>query len=163
MRQIRKAYMWLLVRIVLLAAMIWIIFFQVLLFVQAPDNGMFPSVKAGDLLIGFRMERNYVKNDVVLYEKEGKIRAGRVLAKEGDVVQIDESGTLTVNGTIQTGEILFPTYPGDDQTYPLRVPEGSLYVLGDHRTETIDSRELGCISFSEVRAKVITVFRRRNL
>ena len=53
MRQIRKAYMWLLVRIVLLAAMIWIIFFQVLLFVQAPDNGMFPSVKAGDLLIGF--------------------------------------------------------------------------------------------------------------
>ena len=109
MRQIRKAYMWLLVRIVLLAAMIWIVFFQVLLFVQAPDNGMFPSVKAGDLLIGFRMERNYVKNDVVLYEKEGKIRTGRVLAKEGDVVQIDESGTLTVNGTIQTGEILFPT------------------------------------------------------
>ena len=93
------------------------------------------------------MERNYVKNDVVLYEKEGKIRTGRVLAKEGDVVQIDESGTLTVNGTIQTGEILFPTYPGDDQTYPLRVPEGSLYVLGDHRTETIDSRELGCIFF----------------
>ena len=79
--------MWLLVRIVLLAAMIWIIFFQVLLFVQAPDNGMFPSVKAGDLLIGFRMERNYVKNDVVLYEKEGQIRRHAV-KKEQDLYEM---------------------------------------------------------------------------
>lgn len=163
MRQIKKAYLWLLVRIGLLAATVWIIFFGVLLVGQASDNSMFPAIKAGDLLVGFRLEKNYVKNDVIMYEKNGKMYTGRILAVEGDVVQIDDSGTLAVNGTIQAGEILFPTYPGEKKQYPYTVEKNAFFVLGDYRTKAKDSRDFGCITLSEIKAKVITVFRRRNL
>lgn len=162
-RKIKRGYMWLAVRILIIATVGWIMLTQVFMVMQVSDNGMFPAVKAGDLLIGFRLEKNLQKDDVVVYEKNGKKYIGRVMGKEADVITMDESGTLLVNGTEQSGEIAFPTYPGEGEKYPLRVPDNSIFVLGDFRTETKDSRNFGCISLQDVKAKVITVFRRRNL
>lgn len=161
--KIKRGYMWLAVRILIIVAVGWIMLTQVFLVIQASDNGMFPAIKAGDLLIGFRLEKNLQKDDVVIYEKDGKKYIGRVLGKEPDVIMMDESGKLLVNGTEQSGEIVFPTYPKEGNDYPLRVPENSIFVLGDFRTETKDSRDFGCISLQDVKAKVITVFRRRDL
>ena len=109
--KVKKEYIKLLIRIMILAAAGWVMLTQIFLVMQASDNGMFPAVKAGDLLIGFRLEKSFQKDDVVVYEKDGKRYVGRVIGKESDVITMDESGTLIVNGTDQSGEIAFPSYP----------------------------------------------------
>lgn len=160
---VRRGYVGLLLRMVLLALAVWLLFSEVFLITQVRGNAMFPSVKDGDLIIGFRLQQKYAKNDVVVYTVEGKQYLGRVIAREADVVTLDESGTLLVNGTAQSGEILYPTYANEGLTYSLRVPEGQIFVLGDYRTQATDSRDFGPIPIEDVEGKVITILRRRGL
>ena len=107
--QDRRDALGLLGRVVVLAAAAWVLFTQVFLLTQASGNSMFPAVKDGDLLIGYRLQGTYAKNDVVLYEQDGKLRVGRVLGRENDLIALDDSGTLIVNGSAQSGEILSST------------------------------------------------------
>ena len=139
------------------------LFTQVFLLTQASGNSMFPAVKDGDLLIGYRLQGTYAKNDVVLYEHDGKLRVGRVLGRENDLIALDDSGTLIVNGSAQSGEILYPTYAKDTLEYPYTVPADSVFILGDYRTQSEDSRDFGPVALTDVKAKVITLLRRRSL
>lgn len=159
----RDGYISLVCHILILTAAVYILFSQIFLITQAAGTGMFPAVKDGDLLIGFRLERDYSKNDVVVYTMEETDRIGRIVARENDVVTLDESGTLYVNGTAQSGEILYPTYAKEGQEYPYRVPEAHVFVLGDYRTQTEDSRNFGAVPMDAVEGKVITILRRRGL
>ncbi len=161
--EIKKEYIRLLVRIGILTAFAWFLCSKIFLFCQAPDNEMFPAVKSGDLLIGFRLQKDFMKNDVVVYEINGEMRAGRILGRETDIITLDESGTLLVNGTAQSGEILFPTYAKEALEYPYTVPKECVFILGDYRTQAEDSRDFGCINVKDVKAKVITILRRRVL
>ena len=115
--EIKEGYIRLFWRIVLIVAVGWLLFTQVFLMGQAPDNEMFPAVEAGDLLIGYRLEQNLEKEDVVVYEAGGKTHVGRILGCETDVITMDDTGTLLVNGTAQTGEIAFPTYAKEGITW----------------------------------------------
>ena len=146
-----------------LAAAAWVQDTQVCLPPQASGNSMFPAVKDGDLHIGYRLQGTYAKNDVVLYEQDGKLRVGRVLGRENDLIALDDSGTLIVNGSAQSGEILYPTYAKDTLEYPYTVPADSVFILGDYRTQSEDSRDFGPVALTDVKAKVITLLRRRSL
>lgn len=161
--EIRNGYISLLIRIIVLALIGWLLFTQIFLIAQASGNDMFPAVKDGDLLIGFRMQRDYQKDDVVVYERNGRLCVGRIIGRETDVITLDDSGTLLVNGTAQGGEILFPTYAKEGLEYPYTVPEGTVFILGDYRTQAEDSRDFGCVAMEDVKAKVITILRRREL
>lgn len=159
----RTGYVSLLLRGVLIFLALWMLFTQVFLVTQAPDNDMFPAIKGGDLLIGFRLQGDYVKDDVVVYELGGETRVGRVMGRATDVITLNESGTLLVNGTPQSGEILYPTYAKEGIEYPFKVPDDCVFVLGDYRTQAEDSRDFGCIPLENVKAKVITILRRRKI
>ena len=159
----RRDYISLFIRLILLAVIGWLLFTQVFLVAQTKGNDMFPAVKDGDLIIGYRLQETYLKDDVIVYEADGKLRTGRILGRESDVITMDDSGTLLVNGTVQSGEILFPTYAKAGIEYPYTVPEGCVFVLGDYRTQAEDSRDFGCISLEDVKAKVITILRRREI
>ena len=86
-----------------------------------------------------------------------------MLGRASDVITIDGSGTLLVNGTAQAGEIMYLTYPEEGLGYPYTVPDGCVFILGDYRTQSQDSRDFGAIALDDVEAKVITVIRRRSL
>ena len=159
----RQEYISLFVRIALLALATYVIFTQVFLITQNKGLGMFPAMKDGDLIIAYRMQKDYAKNDVVVFEVDDRQEVGRIIARGTDVVAIDETGTLRVNGTVQTGEILYPTYAKDVLDYPYSVPEGHVFVMGDYRTNTVDSRDYGPVPMENVKAKVITILRRRGL
>lgn len=151
------------VRLAVFAAVLWVLLTQVYLVTQASGNEMFPAVKDGDLVLGCRLEKDYAKNDVVVYERSGTLRVGRVLARGGDIVTLSESGVVEVNGSAQGGGILYPTYPKSLLSYPYAVPEDSVFILGDCRTQAEDSRDFGPVQCSAVKAKVITLIRRRGL
>ena len=159
----KKGYISLVIRILLLAAVAYILFTQVFLITQAKGNDMFPAIKGGDLIIAFRLQDELVKDDVVVYQVDGTTYLGRIVARGNDVVTLDDSGTLLVNGTVQRGEIVYPTLAKDGLDYPLRINEGSVFVLGDHRMEAKDSRDFGPIPTDQVEGKVITILRRRGL
>ena len=89
--EIKEGYIRLFWRIVLIVAVGWLLFTQVFLIGQAPDNEMFPAVEAGDLLIGYRLEQNLEKEDVVVYEVDGKTYVGRILGCETDVITMDDT------------------------------------------------------------------------
>lgn len=124
---------------------------------------MFPAMKDGDLIIGFRLQQTYMKDDVVVYTVNGEPHVGRIAARAADVVTLDDSGTLLVNGTAQGGEIIYPTYAKENFEYPYTVPENQVFILGDYRTQTADSRDFGAVSMENVKGKVITILRRRGL
>ncbi len=159
----RQGYLSLALRVLGLAAVFWVLFTQVFLITQASGNDMFPSVKDGDLVICFRLQHGYVKDDVVIYTVDGRDHIGRVAAVATDSVMLDESGSLLVNGTDQAGEILYPTYAKDGQAYPYQVPENTVFLLGDYRTQATDSRDYGAVMLGDVKGKVITILRRRGL
>lgn len=153
----------LLLRIVFLIIIGYLIFSQVFLLARVKGNEMFPALKDGDLIVGFRLQKSYEKNDIVSYKVDGVRKLGRYMAREKDVITMDESGTLRINGTIQSGEILYPTYAKDGIDYPYQVPEDHVFILGDFRTQTLDSRDYGAIPMDDIEGKVITLLRRRGL
>ena len=159
----RSDFISLTVRLAVVVLAGWVLFTQVFLITQASGSAMFPSVKDGDLLIGFRLQQTYQKGDVVIYHQDGNIRVGRICANSTDYVDIDEEGVLLVNGTVQSGEILYPTYAKEGLTYPVQVPQGCVFILGDYRTQSQDSRDFGPVPLDNVQAKVITILRRRGL
>ena len=159
----REEYKSLFFRGVLLSLATYVIFTKVFLITQNHGLGMFPALKDGDLIIAYRLQQDYAKNDVVVYEVDGKMEVGRIVANSDDVVTIEENGTLRVNGTVQSGEIMYPTFPKEGIEYPYRVPEGQVFILGDYRTVAVDSREYGSVSKKDFKGKVITILRRRGL
>lgn len=60
-------------------------------------NYMFPAVRDGDLCITYRLER-YIIGDVVLYNTDGKEKVGRIVAVEGQTVEVTDGGELLMDG-----------------------------------------------------------------
>lgn len=159
-----RAEAWVLLRRTALVALaFWLMFTQVFLITQVHGMDMFPAMKDGDLAIVYRLQGEYARDDVVVYQADGKRHIGRIAARGTDVVMVEEDGTLIVNGTVQSGEILYPTYPREGVTYPYRVPADSLFILGDYRTLATDSRSRGAVPLTDVEGKVITILRRRGI
>ena len=111
------------VRLAVFAAVLWVLLTQVYLVTQASGSEMFPAVKDGDLVLGIRLEKDYAKNDVVVYERSGRLRVGRVLARGGDIVTLSESGVVEVNGSAQ-GRHPLPHLPQISAQLPLRCAGG---------------------------------------
>lgn len=158
----RRGWLELGARLAGLALIFFILFSKVFLVCQLNGNAMFPSLKDGDLVLGFRLQKEIQKDDLILYEMDREICASRVVAKGTDYVDMDEEGHLYINGTVQSGEILYPTEPKTLLKYPFQVPEGYVFVLGDYRTQSSDSRDFGPLPEEAIKGKVITVVRRRG-
>ena len=126
------------VRLAVFAAVLWVLLTQVYLVTQASGNEMFPAVKDGDLVLGIRLEKDYAKNDVVVYERSGRLRVGRVLARGGDIVTLSESGVVEVNGSAQGGGILYPPTPNLCSATPTlcRRTASSFWATAAHRPRT---------------------------
>ena len=152
-----------------MAVVLYLLLTYAFLITQCTGQAMFPAIKDGDLCVIFRqqtislMGEKYEAGDVVTYMVDGKRHFGRVVAIGGDSVQIDTRGSVTVNGVTEGEEILYPTYPRGDSLNITDVNEGTLYVLGDYRTNTEDSRDFGPIPLEDVEGKVISILRRRGL
>jgi len=159
----RRGYGSLCLQIAAIAVTLALVFGQVFLLHRNQGLEMYPAVRDGDLVMAYRLHRAYGKGDLIVYRLDGDLRLGRIAAMGTDVIMIDGSGSLTVNGSPRNGEILYPTYERDTITYPLRVQEGTAFVLGDYRTQSRDSRDFGPIPMDDIQGKVIFLVRRRGL
>jgi signal peptidase I len=143
---------------------IWAIFTFVFGIHQVHGETMYPMIRDGDLLLYFRLEHDYQNDDAVVYERNGTRCVARIVARGGDVVELNTDGMLVVNGNVQEEEVFYPTKPEPMGTeYPYTVPEESYFVLCDFRTNSDDSRYYGAVSEKDLDGKIITILRRRGI
>lgn len=125
---------------------------------------MSPMVNDGDLVMFFRLNRDYDIGDLVLLRFEGHTQVRRVVAQAGDTVNITEQGLVVNNALIHEPMIFQQTWRLETAvSFPLTVGEGQIFVLGDARETAIDSRAYGPIHISDTLGSVITVIRRRGM
>ena len=142
---------------------VWLLLTFVLSITIHYGNNMYPAIRDGDCIIGFRMQDPYI-NAAVIYRREGKKRIGRVVALGGSEVDISDLGVITVNGAVPSEEVFYPTYPSEsaDITYPCYVEEGKVFILNDFRSDTGDSRSFGAVDLKDVDGPILFSMRRRG-
>lgn len=129
------------------------------------DMSMDPAVKDGDLVITYRWDKHYSYNDLVCFWYNKQSIISRVIAQEGDEVNIDGEG-LKVNGHKLTESGIYEetTMIKDSNVkFPLTVPDNEVFVLGDARSKAIDSRTFGCVEVEKTEGKIIGLFRHRGI
>jgi signal peptidase I len=131
---------------------------------RSTDPDMAPAVKDGDLVMFYRLDRQYAAGDLLILTFQGSRQIRRVVAIAGDTVDVTENG-LMINGSYQQElEIYSETRRYAEGTeLPVLLNEGEVFVLGDKRDNATDSRLYGPVKTKDTLGTVITIIRRRNL
>ncbi len=115
-------------------------------------SSMVPTLENGNLLIVSRLFYHPKRGDIVVLRKDSFMLdpiVKRVIATEGQTVDIDfGAGIVYVDGeALDEPYVNEPTYESESFTEPVTVPEGHVFVMGDNRNRSTDSRDerIGCV------------------
>lgn len=128
--------------------------------VQVSGDSMNPTLVDGDRLIINRFSKDYKVGDIVAINREkGETKlVKRIIATQGQRVNIDyEKGEVYVNEQlVDEPFILEPTLTNLGVTMPVLVPVGAVFVMGDNRNNSEDSRSptIGMINVENIMGKV---------
>lgn len=118
---------------------------------------MFPTFVTGEYIINNAFDKHFTRGEIVTFTdlESGDTWVKRVIAVAGDNIHIDpESNAVYLNG-----EKLEEDYIHSEHTYleelDVIVPEGHVFVLGDNRDNSKDSRYVGCINTHNIKGSVI--------
>ena len=154
-------------RLAALALVVYILLFHIVGVAIMPSGDMSPRLDAGDMLLYYRIDRDPKAQDIVVIEKadSGQTFVLRVVAKEGDTVEVTEEKGLCVNGnTLIENNIFHLTMPYEGRVeYPVTMKAGEYFVMADLRNGGMDSRFFGPVTREEIKGIVITLLRRNNL
>lgn len=127
---------------------------------QIRGTSMEPTFRDGDLAVATH-SKSLETGDIVAFYYNNKVLLKRVVGFPGDWIDFAEDGRVIVNGEkLDESYVLDPGEGGNvDITFPYQVPEGRYFVLGDHRSTSIDSRSehLGTVAEDQVLGTVKAV------
>ncbi len=137
-----------------IAVLVSMLFLPVL---RVTGTSMTPTMENDELVICNKTGK-FESGDIVAFHFNNKILLKRVIGTSGDWIDIKEDGTVYVNG-----EELYEPYVDEkaygecDLEFPYQVPDNRIFVMGDHRSTSVDSRSttVGCIADEYVIGKVM--------
>ena len=136
------------------AVLVAVMVFPVL---QINGSSMTETLWEGDIVVALSGAK-YRTGEVVAFYYNNTILVKRVIASAGDWVDIDEDGNVSVNGEmLDEPYVAEKAFGSTDIALPYQVPEGKVFVMGDHRATSIDSRNsaVGCISDEFMVGKIL--------
>ena len=143
----RELYEWIQALVCSVLAVVLLFTFGVRL-IGVDGRSMVPTLQDGDrlLVLNSMFCGGYAPGDIVVLRKESFLPTPivkRVIAVEGQVVDVDfGSGVVFVDGKpLQEEYIQERTFTAEGTVFPLTVPEGCVFVLGDNRNHSTDSRD----------------------
>lgn len=98
------------------------------------------------------------QGDIIAFYYNNKILVKRVIAGPGDWVNMHEDGTVFVNDVELSESYLAKKSFGDaDVEFPYQVSDGRLFVMGDHRATSVNSRHqaVGCVAEEQIVGKIV--------
>ena len=125
--------------------------------IRITGDSMADTLRRGDILLTLRDDKIDRGDLIVFYVEGNKMLVKRAAALGGDRVQIEQDGTLMVNDQIITEAYISNKAYGEcDLEFPFAVPNGRVFVLGDNRELSIDSRSsaMGCIASEQIIGRV---------
>lgn len=123
---------------------------------QISGDSMSPTLEHDEIVVLLKT-KDFERGDLIGFYYQGKILLKRVIALPEDEVVIDAEGNVYVNGEVLEEPYVSEKGLGDsDLEFPYKVPGTSYFVLGDRRSNSVDSRNslIGAISQDNIIGKV---------
>lgn len=136
--------------VAVLAAMLFFPIFRV------TGSSMEPTLHPKEIVVCLKSSR-FQSGDLVAFYYNNKVLLKRVIGTAGDTIEIDDSGNVFVNGSQLDEPYITKKSLGQcDIDFPYQVPDNRIFVMGDNRETSVDSRTtaVGCIADEYVIGKV---------
>lgn len=133
-----------------LVATLWLPMLQIF------GSSMTPTLEEGQIVVSVKA-KDMEPGDIIAFYYGNKVLVKRYIAGPGSWVDIQEDGTVSVDGVVLEEPYLTEKAFGiSDLEYPYQVPDESYFCMGDHRATSVDSRHssVGCISADQIVGKI---------
>ena len=137
--------------VAILISMLWLPVLQVV------GESMTPTISEGNIIVAPKGSA-FQKGDVIAFYYNNKILVKRVIGNAGEWINIDADGNVFVNDVPLDEPYVQEKAFGDcNITLPYQVPDGKIFVMGDHRATSADSRNtaVGCVAEEQIVGRVM--------
>lgn len=135
----------------ILVATLWLPVLQIF------GNSMTPTLQNGEILFTVKTSE-FESGDIVAFYYNNKILVKRVICGPGDWFDMDSDGSVYINGSkIDEPYIQEPAFGETNIQLPYQVPDEKFFVIGDHRSTSVDSRNtaIGCVAQEQIVGKIV--------
>lgn len=125
--------------------------------IQVSGDSMEPTLNNGDIILLVKTKR-YSTGQLCCVAWQNKLLLKRVIGLPGDSIDIDADGNVSVNGELLDEPYVINKSLGEcDISFPYVVPDDKMFVLGDRRDTSIDSRSsaIGCVSDEQMVGRML--------
>ena len=153
-RSVLRSTIYSLISVAAVAVLIATLWLPVL---QIYGNSMTPTLEDGEIVFSVKTS-DFEIGDVIAFYYNNKILVKRVICGPGDWLNIDSDGTVYVNDVeIEEPYVTDKAFGDCNIELPYQVPDGKIFVMGDHRSTSVDSRNsvVGCVAQEQIVGKIV--------